>query len=134
VLRLKLNLKLHIRERYPSPAADTDTFCWRAATEFDGKKTKTARSQKVKPKNHQHQHHQKSKWQTLRYISAAVDWRRPQQFLNARTPLPNTFTTILKAEKKCFSLFLQLLRFLGFIIAGFVCISFLFFRPACRFF
>jgi len=100
VLRLKLNLKLHISERYPSPAADTDTFCWRAATEFDGKKTKTARSQKVKPKNHQHQHHQKSKWQTLRYISAAVDWRRPQQFLNARTPLPNTFATISRGKKK----------------------------------
>lgn len=94
-------------------------------------------------RNHQHQH--RGKWQTLRYISAAVDWRRPQNFLNARTPLPNTFAVNSenpekqKIRKNCFSSrrlnFLQLLRFFRFYcwFSVCICISF-FFCPACRFF
>lgn len=86
-------------------------------------------------RNHQHQH--RGKWQTLRYISAAVDWRRPQNFLNARTPLPNTFAVNSenpekqKIRKNCFSSrrlnFLQLLRFFRFYCWFSVCICISFF-------
>lgn len=136
MLRLKLNLKLHARK--------TQSQLHTQIHFVSGERRRRSTERKQKPPAAK-----KSSRRTININTIRGRFRRQvanfkihfgcccrlatatKFFLNARTPLSNTFA-MKKPQKKVFSLFLQSLRFFGFIIAGFVCIFF--FSPACRFF